>query len=76
MRGPKLNAVLEVCSHQCHIQGDNYFPSPAGHTSFESGLPNLISSVSEDTLDPLINIIDKEKLSKIGPVLSVGECYW
>ncbi|KAK4818807.1 hypothetical protein QYF61_019736 [Mycteria americana] len=29
--GPKLNTVFEVQPHQCQVQGDNHFPSPAGH---------------------------------------------
>ncbi|GAB0175616.1 hypothetical protein GRJ2_000026800 [Grus japonensis] len=32
VKGPKLNTALEVRPHQCQIQGDNHFPSPAGHT--------------------------------------------
>ncbi|KAK4831168.1 hypothetical protein QYF61_015638 [Mycteria americana] len=34
--GPKLNTVFEVRPHQCRIQGDNHFPSPAGHTIFDT----------------------------------------
>ncbi|KAK4832175.1 LOW QUALITY PROTEIN: hypothetical protein QYF61_020955 [Mycteria americana] len=30
--GPKLNTVFEVQPHQCRVQGDVHFPSPAGHT--------------------------------------------
>ncbi|KAK4829415.1 hypothetical protein QYF61_003979 [Mycteria americana] len=30
-RGPKLNTVFEVRPHQCRVQGDDHFPSPAGH---------------------------------------------
>ncbi|KAK4823572.1 hypothetical protein QYF61_003576 [Mycteria americana] len=33
VRGPKLNTVFEVRSHQCRVQGHNHFPSPAGHTT-------------------------------------------
>ncbi|KAK4831026.1 hypothetical protein QYF61_014914 [Mycteria americana] len=29
--GPKLNTVFEVRPHQCPVQGDDHFPSPAGH---------------------------------------------
>ncbi|KAK4816001.1 hypothetical protein QYF61_010869 [Mycteria americana] len=32
VRGPKLNTVFELWPHQCRVQGDNHFPSPAGHT--------------------------------------------
>ncbi|KAK4817635.1 hypothetical protein QYF61_021781 [Mycteria americana] len=32
VRGPKLNTAFEVRPHQCRIQGDHHFPSPAGHT--------------------------------------------
>ena len=31
VRGPKLNTVIKVQSHQCPRQGNNHFPSPAGH---------------------------------------------
>ena len=31
VRGPKLTTGLEVWPHQCQVQGDNHFPSPAGH---------------------------------------------
>ncbi|KAK4828847.1 LOW QUALITY PROTEIN: hypothetical protein QYF61_000904 [Mycteria americana] len=31
VRGPKLNTGFEVRPHQCRVQGDNHFPSPAGH---------------------------------------------
>ncbi|KAK4827063.1 hypothetical protein QYF61_013704, partial [Mycteria americana] len=34
--GPKLNTVFEVRPHQCQVQGDNHFPSPAGHTIFDT----------------------------------------
>ncbi|KAK4810700.1 hypothetical protein QYF61_007674 [Mycteria americana] len=30
VRGPKVNTVFEV-PYQCRVQGDNHFPSPAGH---------------------------------------------
>ncbi|KAK4820458.1 hypothetical protein QYF61_027035 [Mycteria americana] len=32
VRGPKLNTVFEVRPHQCRVQGDDHFPSPAGYT--------------------------------------------
>ncbi|KAK4831627.1 hypothetical protein QYF61_018567 [Mycteria americana] len=32
VRSPKLNTVFEVRPHQCRVQGDNHFPTPAGHT--------------------------------------------
>ncbi|KAK4824003.1 hypothetical protein QYF61_009128 [Mycteria americana] len=41
VRGPKLNTVFEVRPHQCRVQGDNHFPSPAGHT---------ISDMSQDAI--------------------------
>ncbi|KAK4818862.1 hypothetical protein QYF61_020081 [Mycteria americana] len=31
VRGPKLNAVFKVFPYQCRVQGDDHFPSPAGH---------------------------------------------
>ncbi|KAK4828081.1 hypothetical protein QYF61_023141 [Mycteria americana] len=34
--GPKLNTVFEVWPHQCRVQGHNHFPSPAGHTIFDT----------------------------------------
>ncbi|KAK4824048.1 hypothetical protein QYF61_009639 [Mycteria americana] len=34
--GPKLNTVFEVQPHQCRVQGHNHFPSPAGHTIFDT----------------------------------------
>ncbi|KAK4829148.1 hypothetical protein QYF61_002363 [Mycteria americana] len=34
--GPKLNTVFEVRPHQCRVQGHNHFPSPAGHTIFDT----------------------------------------
>ncbi|KAK4821719.1 LOW QUALITY PROTEIN: hypothetical protein QYF61_000262 [Mycteria americana] len=44
VRGPKLNTVFEVWPCQCRVQGDNHFPSPAGHT---------ISDTSQDVIDLL-----------------------
>ncbi|KAK4817336.1 hypothetical protein QYF61_010239 [Mycteria americana] len=41
VRGPKLNTAFEVQPHQCRVQGDNDFPSPAGHT---------ISDTSQDAI--------------------------
>ncbi|KAK4823178.1 hypothetical protein QYF61_027082 [Mycteria americana] len=41
VRGPKLNTVFKVRPHQCQAQGDNHFPSPAGHT---------ISDTSQDAV--------------------------
>ena len=32
LRCPKLNTVLEVRPHQCRLQGQDDFPSPAHHT--------------------------------------------
>ncbi|KAK4812342.1 hypothetical protein QYF61_017119 [Mycteria americana] len=34
--GPKLNTVFEVQPHQCRVQGDDHFPSPAGHAIFDT----------------------------------------
>ncbi|KAK4821003.1 hypothetical protein QYF61_010734 [Mycteria americana] len=34
--GPKLNTVFEVRPHQCRVQGHDHFPSPAGHTIFDT----------------------------------------
>ncbi|KAK4825306.1 LOW QUALITY PROTEIN: hypothetical protein QYF61_026657 [Mycteria americana] len=34
--GPKLNTAFEVRPPQCRVQGDNHFPSPAGHTIFDT----------------------------------------
>ncbi|KAK4819568.1 LOW QUALITY PROTEIN: hypothetical protein QYF61_007079 [Mycteria americana] len=31
VRGPKLNTAFEVQPQQFRVQGDNHFPSPAGH---------------------------------------------
>ncbi|KAK4832380.1 LOW QUALITY PROTEIN: hypothetical protein QYF61_022235 [Mycteria americana] len=33
---PKLNTVFEVQLHQCRVQGHDHFPSPAGHTIFDT----------------------------------------
>ncbi|KAK4832002.1 hypothetical protein QYF61_020440 [Mycteria americana] len=41
VRGPKLNTVFKVRPHQCQVQGDNRFPSPAGHA---------ISDTSQDAI--------------------------
>ncbi|KAK4832800.1 hypothetical protein QYF61_025668 [Mycteria americana] len=36
VRGPKLNTAFEVRPHQCRVQGQDHFPSPAGHTIFDT----------------------------------------
>ncbi|KAK4818449.1 hypothetical protein QYF61_013136 [Mycteria americana] len=36
VRGPKLNTAFEVRPHQCRVQGHDHFPSPAGHTIFDT----------------------------------------
>ncbi|KAK4826791.1 hypothetical protein QYF61_011440 [Mycteria americana] len=36
MKGPKLNTVFEVQPHQCRVQGHDHFPTPAGHTIFDT----------------------------------------
>ncbi|KAK4817646.1 hypothetical protein QYF61_023236 [Mycteria americana] len=36
VRGPKLNTAFEVRPHQCRVQGDHHFPSPAGHAIFDT----------------------------------------
>ncbi|KAK4810580.1 hypothetical protein QYF61_007317, partial [Mycteria americana] len=41
VRGPTLNTAFEVQPHQCQIQRDDHFPSPAGHT---------ISDTSQDVI--------------------------
>ncbi|GAB0190507.1 hypothetical protein GRJ2_001516000 [Grus japonensis] len=50
VRGPKLNTVLEVQPHQCRVQGDDHFPSPAGHTISDTsqdadGLPGYLGTL-------------------------------
>ncbi|KAK4826425.1 hypothetical protein QYF61_008958 [Mycteria americana] len=47
VRGPKLNTVFEMQPHQCRGQGDNHFPSPAGHT---------ISDTSQDAVGLLSHL--------------------
>ncbi|KAK4822830.1 hypothetical protein QYF61_020124 [Mycteria americana] len=34
--GPKLNTVFEVRPHERRVQGDDHFPSPAGHAIFDT----------------------------------------
>ncbi|KAK4806225.1 LOW QUALITY PROTEIN: hypothetical protein QYF61_013369 [Mycteria americana] len=41
VRGPKMNTVFKVWSQQCCIQGDDDFPTPAGHA---------ISDTSQDAI--------------------------
>ncbi|KAK4822886.1 hypothetical protein QYF61_021105 [Mycteria americana] len=41
VKGPKLNTVFEVRPHQCQVEGDNHFPSPAGHA---------VSDTSQDAI--------------------------
>ncbi|KAK4832899.1 hypothetical protein QYF61_026542 [Mycteria americana] len=41
VRGPKMKTVFKVQPHQCQVQRDNHFPSPAGHT---------ISDTSQDAV--------------------------
>ncbi|KAK4832559.1 hypothetical protein QYF61_024059 [Mycteria americana] len=36
VRGPKLNTGFEVRPHQCRVQGHDHFPTPAGHTIFDT----------------------------------------
>ncbi|KAK4814367.1 LOW QUALITY PROTEIN: hypothetical protein QYF61_017780 [Mycteria americana] len=36
VRGPKLNTVFEVRPYQCQVQGHDHFPTPAGHTIFDT----------------------------------------
>ncbi|KAK4826520.1 hypothetical protein QYF61_010017 [Mycteria americana] len=36
VRGPKLNTGFEVRPHQGRVQGHDHFPSPAGHTIFDT----------------------------------------
>ena len=36
VRGPKPDTVLEVRPHQGRVQGDNYFPVPAGNTASDA----------------------------------------
>ncbi|KAK4829933.1 hypothetical protein QYF61_007656 [Mycteria americana] len=36
VRGPKLNTVFEVQPHQCRVQGDDRFHTPASHTIFDT----------------------------------------
>ncbi|KAK4825857.1 hypothetical protein QYF61_003131 [Mycteria americana] len=41
VRGSKLNIVFNMQPHQCRVQGDDHFPSPAGYT---------ISDTSQDDI--------------------------
>ncbi|KAK4829714.1 hypothetical protein QYF61_006089 [Mycteria americana] len=34
--GPKVNTGFEVRPHQCRVQGHDHFPTPAGHTIFDT----------------------------------------
>ncbi|GAB0184554.1 hypothetical protein GRJ2_000920700 [Grus japonensis] len=54
VRGPKLNTVLEVRPHQCRVQGDDRFPSPAGHT---------IPDTSQDALGHLGTLVAHTQLA-------------
>ncbi|KAK4822538.1 hypothetical protein QYF61_015544 [Mycteria americana] len=36
VKGRKLNTAFEVRPHQCPVQGHDHFPSPAGHTIFDT----------------------------------------
>ncbi|KAK4814386.1 hypothetical protein QYF61_018145 [Mycteria americana] len=36
VRDPKLHTVFEVQPHHCQVQGNDHFPSPAGHTIFDT----------------------------------------
>ncbi|KAK4820465.1 LOW QUALITY PROTEIN: hypothetical protein QYF61_027747 [Mycteria americana] len=36
VRGPKPKTAFEVRPHQCQVQGDHRFPTPAGHTIFDT----------------------------------------
>ncbi|KAK4826939.1 hypothetical protein QYF61_012788 [Mycteria americana] len=36
VRGPKLNTIFKVQPHQCRVQGDDHFPSPAAHAIFDT----------------------------------------
>ena len=36
LRAPELNAGLQGRSHQSRVEGQNNFPQPAGHTSFDA----------------------------------------
>ncbi|KAK4828130.1 hypothetical protein QYF61_023928 [Mycteria americana] len=36
VRSPELNTVFEVRPHQGRVQGHDHFPSPAGHTIFDT----------------------------------------
>ncbi|KAJ7423221.1 hypothetical protein BTVI_10719 [Pitangus sulphuratus] len=47
VRGPKLKTELKVWPHQCQVQGDDHFPSLAGHT---------ISDTSQDAIGLLGNL--------------------
>jgi len=44
VRDPELNRVLEVWPHQCRVQEENHFPSPAGHT-----IPDTIQDTKKAT---------------------------
>ncbi|KAK4810407.1 hypothetical protein QYF61_024103 [Mycteria americana] len=46
--GPKLSTVFEVRPHQCQVQEDDHFPSPAGHT---------ISDRSQDAIGHLDTLL-------------------
>ncbi|KAK4832512.1 hypothetical protein QYF61_023577 [Mycteria americana] len=56
VRGPKLNTGFEVRPHQCRVQGDNHFPTPAGYSisdtsqdavSFLGHLGTLLAHIQE-----------------------------
>ncbi|PKU46894.1 hypothetical protein llap_2788 [Limosa lapponica baueri] len=36
LRAPELDTVLQVESHQSGVEGENLFPKPAGHASFDA----------------------------------------
>ncbi|KAK4829704.1 hypothetical protein QYF61_006079 [Mycteria americana] len=40
--GPKLNTGFEVRSHQCRVQGHDHFPTPAGHTIFDTSQDAIV----------------------------------
>ncbi|KAK4817510.1 hypothetical protein QYF61_017755 [Mycteria americana] len=64
VRGPTLNTAFAVWPHQCRAQGDDPFPSPAGHTIPDTSqdavglLGHLGTLLARIRQDPALSVVE------------------
>lgn len=76
MRVPPLNTILKVQAHQCHLQGDNHFPTPFGHASSDAGRDDTTTTVITKYIYTLLQLARRESWALLGQNILIPIVYY